>query len=133
MGGYRPELDTSPILGPERANYYQSLIGILRWAIELGRIDIHIDVTLLSSYLAQPRVGHLEQVWHIFSYLKHHINSHLVFDPKYVNWDQADFQRYDWTDFYHDAKEPIPPNAPEPRGYEVQINAFVDAHHAGNK
>jgi len=83
-------------------------------------------VTLLSSYLAQPRVGHLEQVWHIFS-------SYLVFDPKYVNWDQADFQRYDWTDFYHDAKEPIPPNAPEPRGYEVQINAFVDAHHAGNK
>jgi len=109
MGGYRPELDTSPILGPEQANYYQSLIGILRWAIELGRIDIHIDVTLLSSYLAQPRVGHFEQVWHIFS-------SYLVFDPKYVNWDQADFQRYDWTDFYHDAKEPIPPNAPEPRG-----------------
>jgi hypothetical protein len=36
QAGYRPELDTSPILGPEQANYYQSLIGILCWAIELG-------------------------------------------------------------------------------------------------
>jgi hypothetical protein len=70
--GYRPELDVSPILGSEQANYYQSLIGVLSWAVELGRIDIYIDVALLSSYLAQPRVGHLEQVFHIFSYLKHY-------------------------------------------------------------
>jgi hypothetical protein len=55
QSGYRPELDISPILGPEQANYYQSLIGVLRWAVELGRIDIYINVALLSSYLAQPR------------------------------------------------------------------------------
>ncbi len=53
---YRPELDVTPILGPDQANYYQSLIGVLRWAVELGRIDIHIDVSLLSSHLAQPKV-----------------------------------------------------------------------------
>jgi len=29
QAGYRPELDISPVLGPEQANYYQSLIGIL--------------------------------------------------------------------------------------------------------
>jgi hypothetical protein len=33
---YRPELDVTSILGPEQANYFQSLIGILRWAVELG-------------------------------------------------------------------------------------------------
>jgi hypothetical protein len=38
--GYRPELDISPVLGPEQANYYQSLIGVLCWAVELGRIDM---------------------------------------------------------------------------------------------
>jgi len=130
---YRPELDVTPILGPDQANCYQSLIGVLRWAVELGRIDIHIDVSLLSSHLAQPRVGHLNQALHIFSYLKHHINSHLVFDPNYVVWNNADFHEYDWTDFYHEAKEAIPPNAPEPRGHAVQINAFVDADHAGNR
>jgi hypothetical protein len=132
-GGYRPELDVSPVLGPEQANYYQSLIGILRWAVELGRIDINIDVALLSSHLAEPRVGHLEQAYHIFSYLKHHLNSNLVFDPNYIEWERASFIEYDWKEFYHDAQEAIPPNAPEPRGQPVQINAFVDADHAGNK
>jgi hypothetical protein len=131
--GYRPELDVTPVLGADQANYFQSLVGVLRWGVELGRIDIYIDVSLISSFLAQPRVGHLEQVLHIFSYLKHHINSHMVFDPNYVSWEQASFQQYEWTDFYHDAKESIPPNAPEPRGNPVQINAFVDADHAGNK
>jgi hypothetical protein len=75
---YRPELDVSPVLDPYQANYYMSLTGILRWAIELGRIDIYIDVALLSSYLCQPRIGHLEQVLHIFSYLKHHENSNII-------------------------------------------------------
>jgi hypothetical protein len=117
---YRPELGISPVLGLEQAYYYQSLIGILGWAIELGCIDIYIDVSLLSSHLAQPRIGHLEQVFHIFSYLKHHLNWHLVFDPNYVTWDQASFQEFDWTEFYHDAKESIPLNAPKPRGHAVQ-------------
>jgi len=130
---YRPELDVSPILGPEQANYYQSLIGILRWAVELGRIDIYIDVALLSSHLVEPRTGDLNQVFHIFSYLKAHLNSHMVFDPNYVSWDQATFKKHDWNDFYKDASEAIPPNAPPPRGRPVQINAFVDASHAGNK
>jgi len=89
---YRPELDVSPILGPEQANYYQSLIGILRWAVELGRIDIYVDVALLSSHLVEPRTGHLNQVFHIFSYLKVHLNSHMVFDPNYVSWDQVTFE-----------------------------------------
>jgi len=67
--GYQPELDISPVLGPDQANYFQSLIGVLRWAVELGCIDIHIDVAVLSSHLAEPRLGHLEQALHIFSYL----------------------------------------------------------------
>ena len=38
----------------------------------------------------------------------------------------------DWNDFYPDTQEPIPSNAPEARGPEVQVNCFVDADHAGN-
>jgi hypothetical protein len=78
-------------------------------------------------------LGHLEQALHIFCYLKYHTTSHLVFDPNYVSWEIASFQEYDWKEFYHDANEAIPPNAPEPRGHAVQMNAFVDANHAGNK
>ena len=37
---YHPEVDTSPLLDDDCANYYQSMIGILIWACELGRIDV---------------------------------------------------------------------------------------------
>jgi hypothetical protein len=131
--GYRPELDTSPLLNDDQANYYQSLIGVLRWAVELGRIDIHVYVALLSSYLAQPRVGHLNQVLHIFAYLRCHDQSSIVFDPNHVDWDEEQFKKFDWTDFYGNIKEALPPNAPASRGNPVQIYVFVDANHASNK
>ena len=37
---YRPELDSSPELGVYGGACYQSLIGILWWMVEIGRIDI---------------------------------------------------------------------------------------------
>jgi hypothetical protein len=57
----------------------------------------------------------------------------MVFDPNYVTWETEAFIQHDWTEFYKDAKEQIPVNAPSPRGHAVQINGFVDADHAGNK
>ena len=32
------------------ASYFQSLIGILRWIFELGRIDIHCEVSMMVLY-----------------------------------------------------------------------------------
>jgi hypothetical protein len=54
-GGYKPELYESPELEPTRENLYQSQIGILRWCVELGSIDIIIEVSMLSTYLCLPR------------------------------------------------------------------------------
>jgi hypothetical protein len=45
---FRPELDVTPKLNPTDAAYFQSIIEILRWIVELGRIDI---VSMLSSIL----------------------------------------------------------------------------------
>ena len=59
--GYRPEIDISEELDNEGASYYQSLIGILRWMVELGRVDICCEVSMMSSHLALPRQGHLNQ------------------------------------------------------------------------
>ena len=53
--GYDPELDVSTPLEPDLASYYQSLIGIMRWMIELGRIDIATEISLLSSHNTYPR------------------------------------------------------------------------------
>jgi hypothetical protein len=77
--------------------------------------------------------GHMETIYNIYGYLKHFNRSTLVFDDAMIDWKDTDFNHYDWTDVYHEAKENIPPNAPVPRGNPVQINAFVDANHARNK
>jgi hypothetical protein len=126
-------LDVSPLLNPDEANYYMSQISILRWMVELGCLDIYINVALLSSFLCQPRRGHMEAIYSIYGYLKHHDKSTMVFDDSPIHWSDNDFPHYDWEDFYKDAQENIPPNAPEPRGIAVQINAFVDANHARNR
>jgi hypothetical protein len=70
--GYRPELDVTPHLNDAQANWFQNMTGVLRWAIELGRIDILAEVSMLASFLVQPREGHLDQCLHIFAYLKKH-------------------------------------------------------------
>ena len=129
---YKPELDVSELLDDRMVQRYQGLIGVLRWAVELGRVDIMLEVSLLSSYNAMPRVGHLEAVYHIFSYLKAHRNSQIELDPRLPSTDETQFQQVDWHDFYPEAADAIPPNMPEPLGNPVTVSAFVDANHAGN-
>ena len=58
---YRPELDSSEFCDSNLTTMFQNLIGVFRWIVELGRIDIQLETSLLSQYLAQPRIGHLEQ------------------------------------------------------------------------
>jgi len=103
--GYRPELDVSPELDVGDSAQYQSLIGILRWIVELGRTDICCEVSMLSSHLALPREGHLQQVYHVFAYLKAKHNARLVFDATYPNIDIDEFPKQDWSSFYGDVKE----------------------------
>jgi len=71
--------------------YYMELIGILRWAVELRRIDIMIHVSLMSSYTMQPRHGHLDQVFHIIGYLKRNKWASIIFDEQRIKWNEADF------------------------------------------
>ena len=68
--GYPPELDVTPELKADSLQQYQELIGILRWAVEPGRVDILMETSMMSTHLAMPRQGHLEQVHHILGYLK---------------------------------------------------------------
>jgi hypothetical protein len=124
-------LDATPELDERRASYYMSLMGVLRWAIELGRLDIMVEVGLLARFQACPREGHLEQVFHVFAYLKKYNRSSLVFDWTYPELDESLFTQCDWEEFYPDAKEPIPENRPEARGASVCTTTFVDADHAG--
>ena len=92
---YRPELDISAELPPLEANHFQSLLGILRWVVELGRIDIAVEVLMMSFMMAMPRRGHLEQVFHIFEYLKQRYNSEMVFDPTVPVFEESLFPQED--------------------------------------
>ena len=133
-GGYKPELDITTELNDVLASRFLQLIGILRWAVELGRLDIFVEVSQLSQHQAMPRQGHLEAVYHIFAYLKKHENgARIVFDPKTPIIDEKAFNmNADWTDFYGDVLEELPPKMPTPLGKSVCISCFVDANHAGN-
>ena len=80
---YAPWLKETPELKADGVQRFQELIGQLRWAVEIGRVDILLETSLLSSYLAMPRAGHLEQAFHIFEYLKRHPKRKLGFDPSH--------------------------------------------------
>ena len=105
---------------------------MLRWIVELGRIDVMTEVSMLSSHLANPRQRHLDEAIRVFRYLKQNYTRMLVFDPTYPHIDESGFVEHDWYHFYRDAKEPIPNNLPKPRGGLVTTHCFVDASHANN-
>ena len=109
---YRPELESSAECNAELTQIYQNLIGILRWCCELGRIDILLEVSLLSQYLVQLRIGHLEQVMNVFRYLKRHDRSWNVLDPTDYNieWQPKNNEPSPWEranamkELYHEAE-----------------------------
>ena len=85
----------------------------------------------MAAFAASPRKGHLEAVYHIFAYLKRHDRSRLVFDASYPN--NVEEKLPDWTEFYKYAKEEIPKDIPEPLGNPVEMTAYMDSNHAGDK
>ena len=130
-----PELDGSLELSKDDITFYQELIGILRWATELGRADILHEVSILSQYQAMPREGHLKELLHIFGYLKRRPKLSIYMDPSLPNIDYIDFKTnpQDFAEYYRDAQEHLPHDMPISRGMEVWITAFVDASFAQNK
>ena len=78
---YHPSEDVIKELNVEGVQFYQEMIGILRWAVEIGRVDILLEVSLLSSHLDLPVIRHLQAVYHIFGYFKQVLNRKLYFEP----------------------------------------------------
>ena len=131
--GYEAVMDTYKALDPSEAYYFQSIIGVMRWMVEIVRIEIATDVSLFSSHLAYPREGHIGAALHVMAYLKQKHNSRLVFDTTYPKIDESIFKDCDWKDFYGYVEEAIPKNTPNPRGKDVDLRAKVDSDHAGDK
>jgi hypothetical protein len=60
----------------------------------------------------------------IYAYLKAHNQSRLELDPCSL---VVSVPEYDWTDFYGDVMEQVPPDCPEPCGKPAQTTAFLDS------
>ena len=108
------------------------LIGVLRWAVEIGRFDILYETSIISTQLALPRVKHLEQLFHVFEYLKENSKGKIAFDPDHPFIYERRFNKHNWYEFYRNAKEATPGDMPPPRGNGVPMHCFEDADLAGN-
>ena len=130
---YYPSEDVTKELSVEGVKFYQEMIGILRWAVEIGRFEILLEVSLFLSHLYLPRIGHLHAVYHIFGYLNQVPKRKLYFDPVSPLISEDIFHKFDWEEFYRDYKEEITDDMPKPRGKIMTTHCFVDANHAADK
>ena len=83
-----------------------------------------------------PRRGHLKRGLQIFGYLKHYQKGQIRLDPNKP--DMSYFKNtkvHDWTEFYPDATEEFPDNAPKGIHGEngedlITFYCYVDSNHA---
>ena len=128
---YYPELDESDLLDERGRKIYWSLIGMLQWAVTIGRIDIHHAVMCMSRFRAQPRKGHLQAVTKIFGYLSNYRSASIKFRTDIPDYSQFEIEQqtdFDWSYIYGKVKELIPEGLPPPKGKPVRISLFVDAN-----
>ena len=93
---YHPSEDVTKEMNAKGLQLYQDLIGILSWAVDIGRVDILLEVSFLSSQIALPCVGHLQTVYRVFGYLKQVPKRKLYFDPRKPIISEDRFQKLYW-------------------------------------
>ena len=100
-----------------------------------GRVDILHEKFLMSQYQPSPRDVHLEQVLHIFSFLKKKSKLTLYIDPSLPSMDYSVFKTKpeDFKEYYRDAEEDMPHQMPQLRGMTVVTTSFVDSYHGSKK
>ncbi len=64
---------------------------------------------------------------------KHLYNRIWDIKPLLMDINQTAFPSFDWTEFYGNMEEAIPPDMPPPLGKEVDLCMMVDSDHAGDK
>ena len=76
-------MDITSELDVDGISRYQKSIRMLRWEIELGRININIGVSFIPQQLFSPREGYLDAIYQISRYLQVKLKENIgriVFD-----------------------------------------------------
>jgi hypothetical protein len=100
--------------------------------VELVRIDIITEVSILSTFWCMMRESHLNAVYHLSAYLSLHHKEIIVFDPTSPDIDMRAFIKTDWKPMYGYVREAIPSKAPITRVKAIDVGLFVDYDHTGN-
>ena len=73
----------------------------MRWIVELGCVDIAVEVSQLSSFLAMTSQVHIVSALQIMYYLSIKHKSLLVLDPSYADINLSELKSgKNWTAFY---------------------------------
>ena len=108
---------------------------MLRWATEIGCVDVLHETSLMSQYQVIPQEGHLKQVLHIFAFLKKKPKFTLYMDILLPRMEYSFFKidPEEFKEYYRYAEEEMPHSIPMPRGMAVVTISFVDSSHGLNK
>ena len=68
--GDHPELYSSPLMSEGKHHFYQHLVGMAEWMVQIGRFEIRFTVTSLNRFSAAPKEGHIKPLVKIFGYLQ---------------------------------------------------------------
>jgi hypothetical protein len=124
-----PELDMTELLDADDAKKFQSLLGEMQWAIQLGRLDITTAVSTMSGFRAAPRKGHLERAKRMVGWLSKMRDLTIRFRTDEPDFSDVEDEEYDWErSVYGNVKEEIPEDAPRPLGKAVITSTFYDAN-----
>ena len=131
--GHATEMEKSPVLEPDLDSYYQYFIGMVRWMMEIGRVDIITGVSLLAPQLEIPREGHLEYFPDVYAFLQDKYNSRMALDPTYTEINKSSLKECEWKDSYGYCEEEVPSDDPKSRGKGDDLRLYVDIDHAREK
>ena len=128
----RPELDTSPLCGPDDTAKFQSLVGACQWMISLCRLDLAHAIMSLSRFRHAPRQGHLDRLMNVCGYIRKFPQAAIRIQTGIPNH-EATFgeyaEKYDWMEtVYGTPTEELPPNMPTPKGNVVRTTTYFDAN-----
>ena len=127
--GKHPELDTSPCLGLDGIQKYQSLIGAIQLAISLGRLDTNTPVMALASFKAESHKGHLERDKRVLSCLARFDYTSIRIRTEEPDLSSIPATSHEWEESVCDAiQESILQDAPESKGKYVAIISYCGAN-----
>ena len=84
----KPELDDTPLLGPDGVKHFQTLIGATQWLITLSRFDIAHVIMSLGCFRAAPREGHMEQMKCVIGYVQKRLHCAIRFRTGIPNYEK---------------------------------------------